>query len=55
MQSELWLHQLAVGILVVLLVMFISIVLPLLPSLAHQRFEAIVSLPWLSQRHQYSS
>jgi len=44
MQSELRLHQLVVGILVVLLVMFISIVLPLYPSLAHQRFEAIVSL-----------
>jgi uncharacterized membrane protein HdeD (DUF308 family) len=44
MRSELRLHQLVVGILVLLLVMFISIVLPLYPSLAHQRFEAIVSL-----------
>ena len=44
MQTELRLHRLVVGILVVLLVLFICIVLSLYPSLAHQRFEVIVSL-----------
>ena len=44
MQTELRLHRLVVGILVALLVLFISIVMALHPSLAHQRLEAIVSL-----------
>ena len=44
MRTELRLHRLVVGILVALLVLFISIVLALHPSLAHQRFEVIVSL-----------
>jgi uncharacterized membrane protein HdeD (DUF308 family) len=44
MQTELQLRRLVVSILVVLLVLFISIVLLLYPSLAHQRFEVIVSL-----------
>ena len=39
MQTELRLHRLVVGILVALLVLFISIVMALHPSLAHQRFE----------------
>ena len=47
MQTELRLHQLVVGILVVLFVLFISIVLLLYPSLAHQRFEVVVSLTLL--------
>ena len=44
MQTELRLHRLVVGILVALFVLFISIVLALSPTLAHQRFEVIVSL-----------
>jgi uncharacterized membrane protein HdeD (DUF308 family) len=44
MQTELRLHRLVIGILVVLLVLFISVVLVLHPSLAHQRFEVIASL-----------
>ena len=44
MRSELRLHRLVVGIMVTLLVFFISIVMALHPSLAHQRFEVIVSL-----------
>lgn len=44
MQTELRLHRLVVGILVALLLLFISIVLALHPSLAHQRFEVIASL-----------
>ena len=44
MQTELRLHQLVVGILVVLLVLFIFIVLSLYPSLEDQRFDVIVSL-----------
>ena len=44
MQTELRIHRLVAGILVVLLVLFICIVLSLYPSLAHQRFEVIVSL-----------
>jgi uncharacterized membrane protein HdeD (DUF308 family) len=44
MQTELQLHRLVVGILVALLILFISIVLALSPTLAHQRFEVIVSL-----------
>lgn len=44
MQTELRLHRLVIGILVALLVLFISIVFALHPSLADQRFEVIVSL-----------
>ena len=44
MQTELRLHRIVVGILVALLVLFICVVLWLYPSLAHQRFEVIVSL-----------
>lgn len=44
MQTELRLHQLVVGILVVLLVLFIFIVLPLYASLADQPLETIASL-----------
>jgi uncharacterized membrane protein HdeD (DUF308 family) len=44
MQTELRLHQLVVGILIVLLVLFIFIVLSLYPSLEDQRFDVIVSL-----------
>jgi uncharacterized membrane protein HdeD (DUF308 family) len=44
MQTELRIHQLVVGILVVLLILFIFIDLSLYLSLADQRFEVIVSL-----------
>ena len=44
MQTELRLHQLIVGILVMLLSLFICAVVWLYPGLAHQRFDVIVSL-----------
>ena len=44
MQTELRIHRLVTGILVVLLVLFLCFVLSLYPGFAHQRFEVIASL-----------
>jgi uncharacterized membrane protein HdeD (DUF308 family) len=44
MQTELRLHRFVIGFLVALLVLFVLIVLVLHSTLAHQRFEVIVSL-----------
>lgn len=44
MNSELGLHRLVIGIIAVLLAVFVTIVLPLDPSLGHRYLEVTVSL-----------